>query len=55
MTNSILRVCALSVVFAFAASAANAQAWPEVFNPFQILTLNLQLSDQDWDDSIRYH
>jgi spore coat protein CotH len=47
--NSILRVSALVMVFVFTASGAYAQAWPEVFNPFQILTLNLQLSDQDWD------
>jgi hypothetical protein len=49
MINSILRVSALVMVFVVAASAAKAQAWPDVFNPFQILTLNLQLSDQDWD------
>ena len=53
MTNSILRVSALLLVFAFTAADANAQAWPDVFNPFQILTLNLQLSDQDWD-TIRF-
>ena len=47
--NSILRVSALVMVVAFTAPGANAQAWPDVFNPFQILTLNLQLSDQDWD------
>src|SRR5687768_15291220 len=49
MINSILRVSALVMVFVLTASAANAQAWPDVFNPFQILTLKLQLSDQDWD------
>ena len=49
MMSSILRVLALVMVFAFTASGANAQAWPDVFNPFQILTLNLQLADQDWD------
>ena len=47
--NSILRASTLVLIFVFAASGANAQAWPDVFNPFQILTLNLQLSDQDWD------
>ena len=49
MMSSIVRVSALVMVFVFTASSANAQAWPDVFNPFQILTLNLQLSDQDWD------
>jgi CotH kinase protein len=49
MMNRILRVAALLLVFVFTASGANAQVWPDVFNPFQILTLNLQLSDQDWD------
>src|SRR5688500_6008516 len=49
MMKSILRVSALVTVFVLAVSGANAQAWPDVFNPFQILTLNLQLSDQDWD------
>ena len=49
MMNSILRVSALFMVVVFTASGANAQAWPDVFNPFQILTLNLQLADQDWD------
>src|SRR5687767_4636273 len=49
MMKSILRVSALLTVFVLAVSGANAQAWPDVFNPFQILTLNLQLSDQDWD------
>ena len=49
MMNSILHVSALMMVFAFTASGVNAQAWPDVFNPFQILTLNLQLADQDWD------
>ena len=49
MVNSILRVSALLMVVVFTAAGANAQAWPDVFNPFQILTLNLQLSEQDWD------
>src|ERR671915_2423497 len=53
MINSILRVSALVMIFVVAASAARAQAWPDVFNPFQILTLNLQLSDQDWE-TIRF-
>jgi CotH kinase protein len=47
--TSILRASALVVTLVLTASGANAQAWPDVFNPFQILTLNLQLSDQDWD------
>lgn len=49
MVNSILRVPVLFVVFLIAAPGAFAQTWPDVFNPFQILTLNLQLSEQDWD------
>src|SRR5687767_12342124 len=49
MMKSILRLSALVTVFVLTVSGANAQAWPDVFNPFQILTLNLQLSDQDWD------
>ena len=49
MMNSILRVSVLIIVFALTAAGVNAQAWPDVFNPFQILTLNLQLADQDWD------
>lgn len=49
MIHSMLRVSALVMVLVLTASGANAQAWPDVFNPFQILTLNLQLADQDWD------
>ena len=45
----VLRVTALVTVFLISASASHAQAWPDVFNPFQILTLNLQLAAQDWD------
>ncbi|HEX6125685.1 MAG TPA: CotH kinase family protein [Pyrinomonadaceae bacterium] len=28
---------------------AYAQTWPDVFNPFQLLTLNLELAPADWD------
>ena len=49
MASSILRVSVLLVIFVIAAPGAFAQGWPEVFNPFQILNLNLQLSQQDWD------
>ena len=49
MMNSILRVSVLLIIVVTAAPATFAQAWPDVFNPFQILTLNLQLSVQDWD------
>ena len=49
MMNSTLRVSSVIIVFALTAAGVNAQAWPDVFNPFQILTLNLQLADQDWD------
>src|SRR5688572_30002765 len=49
MMKSILRVSALVTVFVLAVSGAFAQAWPDVFNPFQILTVNLELAEQDWD------
>jgi hypothetical protein len=49
MSTTILRVSVLLMVLLIAAPGAFAQAWPDVFNPFQILTLNLQLTDQDWD------
>ncbi len=51
--NAILRVSVAVILFVFTTTAVNAQAWPDVFNPFQILTLNLQISDQDWD-TIRF-
>jgi hypothetical protein len=47
--KSILRVFVLLLICLLVAPAASAQAWPDVFNPFQILTLNLQLTEQDWD------
>src|SRR5688572_4127517 len=53
MVKSILRVSVLLTIFLIAAPGALAQAWPDVFNPFQILTLNLELSQQDWD-TIRF-
>jgi hypothetical protein len=37
------------MIVLIAAPGAFAQAWPDVFNPFQILNLNLQLAEQDWD------
>src|SRR5688572_4590476 len=49
MSKTILRVSVLLMVLLIATPGAFAQAWPDVFNPFQILTLNLQLTDQDWD------
>ena len=49
MTKSILRVSVVLMVLLIAAPGIFAQAWPDVFNPFQILTLNLQLAEQDWD------
>src|SRR5918993_814500 len=49
MFNSILRVSVLLLVLLIAAPGAFAQAWPDVFNPFQILTLNLQIAQTDWD------
>lgn len=53
MVKTILRVSVLMMIVLLPAPGALAQAWPEVFNPFQILTLNLQLSQQDWD-TIRF-
>ncbi len=47
--KSILRVSVLLMIVLIAAPGALAQAWPDVFNPFQILTLNLELADSDWD------
>jgi hypothetical protein len=47
--KSTLRVAVLLLICLIAAPGALAQAWPDVFNPFQILTLNLQLTEQDWD------
>jgi hypothetical protein len=49
MINSVLRVSVLLMIVLIAAPGAFAQAWPDVFNPFQILNLNLQLAEQDWD------
>jgi hypothetical protein len=49
MLNSVMRVSVLAMIFLTATPGANAQAWPDVFNPFQILTLNLELAEQDWD------
>src|SRR5688572_1111928 len=53
MTKSILRVSVLFMILLIAAPGASAQAWPDVFNPFQILTLNLQLAAQ-YCDTIRH-
>ena len=49
MLYSTLRVSMLLIILLIVAPASFAQGWPEVFNPFQILTLNLQLAEQDWD------
>ncbi len=49
MTKTILRASVFLMILLLAAPGATAQAWPDVFNPFQILNLNLQLSEQDWD------
>ena len=49
MKKSILRASVLVMIFLVAARGAFAQAWPDVFNPFQMLTLNLQVDEQDWD------
>ena len=49
MKNLILRVSVLLIILLMVAPGSFAQGWPEVFNPFQILTLNLQLAEQDWD------
>ena len=39
----------LALLALVAAPAVQAQAWPDVFNPFQVLTLNLELAPEDWD------
>jgi hypothetical protein len=49
MLKSIMRVPVLVMILLIAAPCAFAQAWPDVFNPFQILTLNLHLAESDWD------
>ena len=49
MLKSILRVSVLLMIVLIAAPGASAQPWPDVFNPFQILTLNLELAVSDWD------
>lgn len=49
MIKSIIRGSVIALILLIAAPGALAQAWPDVFNPFQILTLNLQLDQQDWD------
>ena len=47
--KSLLRVSVLLMIVLIGAPGTLAQAWPDVFNPFQILTLNLQLAESDWD------
>ena len=49
MLYSTLRASMLLIILLIVAPVSFAQGWPEVFNPFQILTLNLQLAEQDWD------
>src|SRR5688572_3816102 len=49
MINAILRATVVLMIVLIAAPGALGQAWPDVFNLFQILTLNLQLAEQDWD------
>src|ERR1044071_7405771 len=44
-----LAIGPLVLIVLTSAPAAHAQAWPDVFNPFQILTLNLELAPADWD------
>ena len=44
-----LALGALVLLVITSAPAAHAQDWPDVFNPFQILTLNMELSPNDWD------
>lgn len=49
MMKITLRVSVLMIIFLIGAPGTFGQAWPDVFNPVQILTLNLQLAEQDWD------
>jgi hypothetical protein len=38
----------LCLVFVFRSPVA-AQEWKEVFNPYQVITLHLQMESNDWD------
>lgn len=45
-------VVTLSMMFALTVLTplgAQAQSWPDIFNPFEVKTLNLELSPADWD------
>src|SRR5687768_12016055 len=39
---------ACAVVAVVLAAPARAQDWPEIFDPLVLRTLNLEMSDQDW-------
>jgi hypothetical protein len=50
MQTKLTHALGALVLFALtSAPAARAQGWPDVFNPFQMLTLNLELSPANWD------
>ena len=50
MQGKLTRILGAFVLLVLtSAPVARAQDWPEVFNPFQLLTLNLELSSSDWD------
>ncbi len=50
MQGKLTRISGAFVLFVLAsAPVAHAQGWPDVFNPFRMLTLNLELSSSDWD------
>src|SRR5688572_1737035 len=44
-----LCVCALLALPLFRGSRVVAQEWKTVFNPYQVITLHLQLSSNDWE------
>lgn len=43
------RILAIVVLSAVAAIPAQAQVWVDVYNPTQVLTLDLTIDAQDWD------
>jgi hypothetical protein len=46
--NVVPRSALAAVVLTSGASLARAQGWPEIFDPLVLRTVNLEMSDQDW-------
>ncbi|MDH3980051.1 MAG: hypothetical protein OEU91_06010, partial [Gammaproteobacteria bacterium] len=42
------RLLAITLI-AFTANPANAYDWPAIYNPLQMITLNLDMDPADWD------